>query len=115
MGDNRGPELIGVIIFFLAFSWIFVVLRCYCRAVLIKSFGLDDIFCLLAQVNLLPKASDHYLTDMLQILFTFFCGFSLTGVAYGAGQHMADIEPQSNIPIGLHVINPSLRTTMLES
>jgi hypothetical protein len=56
MGDDRGPELTRIIIFFLTLSWIFVVLRCYCRAVVVKSFGLDDTFCLLAQVCPLLKA-----------------------------------------------------------
>lgn len=33
----------------------------------------------------------------------------LAGVAWGAGQHMADIEPQSNIPIALHVSTPACK------
>ena len=51
MQDNRGPELRAITVFFLACSWIFVLLRCYCRAVLVKAFGLDDGLCLFAQVK----------------------------------------------------------------
>jgi hypothetical protein len=40
-----------------------------------------------------------------QILFVFFCGFAITGVYHGTGQH-ADILPQEEIPIGLKVRKP---------
>lgn len=42
MGDNRGPELLGVNIAFSAITGSVVLLRCYTRAVIVKAFGVDD-------------------------------------------------------------------------
>ncbi|KAA8909684.1 hypothetical protein FN846DRAFT_941841 [Sphaerosporella brunnea] len=81
---NRGPQVRGVASFFLALTWLFVLLRCYCRLSVVKSFGPDD-----------------YLAAIAQSFFTFFCVFAILGVEYGTGQHAVDIKPQSNIPIGL--------------
>jgi hypothetical protein len=46
-----------------------------------------------------------------QIFFTFFTAFAITGVKYGTGQHAQDIQPPSNIPIGLKVI-PAFKAQM---
>ncbi|TVY87802.1 hypothetical protein LAWI1_G006899, partial [Lachnellula willkommii] len=40
--EGRGPELIGLTGFLLALSTTTTLLRCYSRAVIVKSFGLDD-------------------------------------------------------------------------
>ncbi|TVY36805.1 hypothetical protein LOCC1_G005986 [Lachnellula occidentalis] len=42
--QGRGPELIGVTGFLMALSSVTTLLRCYSRAVLVKSFGADDCF-----------------------------------------------------------------------
>jgi hypothetical protein len=120
MGENRGPQLIGVNSFMLVFSWIFVGMRCYCRIFMARSFGVDDCFCLLAQVQSLPTLSFRSLADMAQLLFTISCAFSLTCVVYGVGQPTADIQPPSNIPIILKVIpsskyQPKLHSSMYYS
>jgi hypothetical protein len=47
------------------------------------------------------------IVDAVQILYTFFTAFAITGVQYGTGQHAADIQPPTNIPIGLKVISNS--------
>jgi hypothetical protein len=47
------------------------------------------------------------LANTAQLLFTVSSAFTLTCVAYGAGQPTADIQPQSNIPIILKVIPTS--------
>jgi hypothetical protein len=57
MAENRGPQVAGVAGFFLGFAWIAVALRCYCRALVVKSFGLDDWLCFLSMV----MASHSYL------------------------------------------------------
>ena len=57
---GRGPELCGVVGFFLALSTVAILLRAYCRAFLVKNFGLDDWFAVLAYVfvlDLLPLPS----------------------------------------------------------
>ena len=40
-----------------------------------------------------------------QVFFVFFCGFAITGVFHGTGQH-ADLLPPAEIPVGLKVRNP---------
>jgi hypothetical protein len=52
MAENRGSEVAGVAIFFGILSTIFVAMRVYCRATIVKSFGLDDYLAVLAQVSL---------------------------------------------------------------
>lgn len=71
---NRGPELEGTIILFLALSWVTVVLRCYVRIRMIKCFAIDD-----------------YLTLITLALFTIYGGMVLSGVHWGSGGHMQDL------------------------
>lgn len=71
---------------------------------MVNSFGIDDYLCLLAQVRYLATLPYCSLADRAQLLFTVSCAFSLTCVAYGAGQPTADIQPPTNIPIILKVI-----------
>jgi hypothetical protein len=49
--ENRGPQVSGVAGFFLALSTLTILLRCYCRALVVKSFGLDDWSALVAWVR----------------------------------------------------------------
>ena len=51
-GADRGPELLGINIFFVIAATLIVLLRCYVRAVLVKTFGVDDWVMLLATVRL---------------------------------------------------------------
>ncbi|KAL3427053.1 hypothetical protein PVAG01_00562 [Phlyctema vagabunda] len=81
--NNRGPQIEAVAILFLALSIIFVALRCYVRAVMMKGFGLDDWLSLAALA-----------------LFVLYCIFVLKGVQYGTGRHLVDL-PQANVPIAL--------------
>ncbi|KAF4633850.1 hypothetical protein G7Y89_g4263 [Cudoniella acicularis] len=75
---GRGPELLGIIGLFLALSTTAIVLRCYCRIVIVKGFGLDDWFAVAAWVHT----------------------FAISGVHHGTGQHAADIPP-AELPVGL--------------
>lgn len=81
---GRGPQVLGVAGLFVALTTIAICLRCYCRALVVKSFGLDD-WCALAA----------------WVLFVFFCTFAISGVHHGTGQHAVDIIPASEIPIGI--------------
>jgi hypothetical protein len=56
--ENRGPQVSGVAGGFLALSTIAIVLRCYCRAFVVKSFGLDDWSAVAAWVGFLGNR--HY-------------------------------------------------------
>jgi hypothetical protein len=49
---GRGPQVAGVAGLFLALSTITIMLRCYCRAFVVKSFGLDDWSALVAWVRI---------------------------------------------------------------
>lgn len=48
---DRGPQVSAVVGLFLSISTIAIVLRCYCRIVVVKAFGLDDWFALIAWVS----------------------------------------------------------------
>lgn len=47
---DRGPQVSGVAGLFLALSTIAIILRCYCRAFVVKSFGIDDTSAVIAWV-----------------------------------------------------------------
>lgn len=101
---GRGPAVAGVAGFFVALATITVVLRCYCRVIVVKQFGLDDWFTLISWVWL-PYFSLHGPLDAnecLQILFVFYCTFSIAGTHHGTGQHVTDLPP-AEVPIGLKV------------
>jgi hypothetical protein len=107
MAEDRGPQVSGVSTLFLVLTWIFISMRIYCRLVIVKCFGLDDYLAVIAQVSILLVWAKDGNVDVSQILFTFFTAFAITGVKYGTGQHAQDIQPPSNIPIGLKVISNS--------
>jgi hypothetical protein len=43
------------------------------------------------------------LTFTMQVFFVFFAAFSITGTYHGTGQHARDIQPPTEIPVGLKV------------
>ena len=47
---GRGPQLLGAATFLIALSTITIALRAYTRAFVVKSFGLDDWFAVIAWV-----------------------------------------------------------------
>lgn len=55
--EDRGPEVAAVAILFLVLSCISVSLRCYVRAVMIKSLGLDDLLSVAALVSSIPSSA----------------------------------------------------------
>lgn len=57
MAEDRGSQAAGVAGAFLALSWIFVSLRCYCRVTIVRRFGPEDYLCVLTQVILLISHS----------------------------------------------------------
>ncbi|PVH72145.1 hypothetical protein DL98DRAFT_470789 [Cadophora sp. DSE1049] len=69
MKPSLGPHLLGVSILFLVTSWIMAGLRCFVRLRIVKAFGVDDWFLLVAV-----------------IFFTLMCAFNITSVSYGIGE-----------------------------
>lgn len=53
MAESRGVDVIAVNAPLLALAWIACALRCYARIGLLKNFGLDDLFSVLALVRIL--------------------------------------------------------------
>ncbi|KAL0932154.1 uncharacterized protein CTRU02_213106 [Colletotrichum truncatum] len=76
--ENRGPELLGVNIFFVTTAIIATALRCYVRAFLVKAFGRDDWLMVLALA-----------------FFTAYSSFSIAGVHYGTGRHFKDLTVEN--------------------
>jgi len=105
--EDRSQEVAGVAGFFLALSTVSIALRCYCRIKVVKSFGWDDWFAVLAYVSLhFIHISCGFESDLTmvawQLFFVFFCAFAITGTLYGTGRHTQDIPP-ADIPIALKV------------
>jgi hypothetical protein len=72
--ENRGPQVSGVAGFFLALSTLTILLRCYCRALVVKSFGLDDWSALVAWVRscfVLQRLAMLKFIDFLRVLLCF--------------------------------------------
>ncbi|KAH7323157.1 hypothetical protein B0I35DRAFT_499896 [Stachybotrys elegans] len=84
-GKSRAIEVLAVTYTFLLISTIATLLRIYCRAWVVKGFAADD-----------------WLAVAAQILFIVFCAYEITGVGYGTGRHIPDIEPE-NIPRAMHM------------
>ncbi|RDW89746.1 hypothetical protein BP6252_01778 [Coleophoma cylindrospora] len=80
---DKGPAVLGVAGLFLTLSTIAIILRTYCRIVVVRNFGYDDYFAVIAWV-----------------FFVFFCTFAITGVHHGTGQHASALPP-AEIPVGL--------------
>ncbi|KXJ91806.1 hypothetical protein Micbo1qcDRAFT_194837 [Microdochium bolleyi] len=76
--ENRGPQLIGVNTLFLTLAVIATILRCYVRIRMVKAFGLDDWLMVAAAIS-----------------FIIYISFSLTGVAYGTGQHHRELSDEN--------------------
>lgn len=50
-GESRVGEIIAILSVAGILSTLAVTLRCYCRAVILRSFGLDDVLIVPAQVR----------------------------------------------------------------
>jgi len=105
--DDRSGEVAGVASFFLALSTVGIALRCYCRITVVKNFGWDDWFAVIAYVSLhfihiFSRFESGLTLVVWQLFFFFFCAFCLTGTMYGTGKHIQDIPP-ADLPIGLKV------------
>lgn len=73
--ENRGPVLSAVAIFLVTMATVSFTLRAYVRARMVRAFGVDDWFMLLAT-----------------IMFILFVTCVNVGVHYGTGRHYADLE-----------------------
>ncbi|KAH9881933.1 hypothetical protein J1614_001104 [Plenodomus biglobosus] len=71
MTDNRGPELVAVCSVFVSLAFIATVLRIYVRTFIVKAFGWDDGFMVLALCS-----------------HVMFATCAIGGVHYGTGRHM---------------------------
>lgn len=49
--DDRGSGVFAVAVTFLVLTWIMVPLRVYVRAIMTRSFGLDDWLLVITQVS----------------------------------------------------------------
>ncbi|UNI19060.1 hypothetical protein JDV02_005277 [Purpureocillium takamizusanense] len=77
--ENLGASMVGTCIALLVLSWIAVGLRTYTRAILMKSFQIDDWLMLVAQ-----------------LIFTLTCAMVIEGVNKGMGKHNAAITNEDD-------------------
>ncbi|KAK8041091.1 hypothetical protein PG994_014098 [Apiospora phragmitis] len=68
--EDRGPQLLAVVIAFLITATAANAMRCYTRIGIVKAFGIDDWTMLIAYV-----------------FFTLFCACTIAGIHYGTGRH----------------------------
>ncbi|KAH7073196.1 hypothetical protein FB567DRAFT_195124 [Paraphoma chrysanthemicola] len=81
---NRGPELVGVNITFVATAFVAYTLRCFVRLKMVKAFGRDD--CLMG---------------LALVFFIAYAVSSNIGVKFGTGRHHRDLS-QRNIERARH-------------
>jgi rhodopsin domain-containing protein len=81
LDESNGQALVATAVIFLVLSWISVLLRCHVRAIMTKSFQLDDWLMLISQV-----------------IFTLSCSLILVGVAEGMGRHNIALPVDREIP-----------------
>ncbi|PHH85655.1 hypothetical protein CDD83_111 [Cordyceps sp. RAO-2017] len=74
LSQDLGYSMVIPCLVLLPLTWISVALRTYARAVLTKSFKIDDWFMVIAQV-----------------IFTITCAMTLAGVSRGLGKHNAAV------------------------
>ncbi|KAJ4264395.1 hypothetical protein NW762_005593 [Fusarium torreyae] len=83
--ESRGTQIAAITYTFVVISSIATLLRAYCRAWVIKAFAADD-----------------WLAVIAQFLFIVFCAYEITGVRYGTGQHLKNID-HDDIPIAMQM------------
>jgi len=74
--SNPGKQLVAVCVAFIVFSWFFVLLRCFVRFKIVKSFGWDD-----------------RLMIITLFLSTLFSAFLIVSVHHGTGKHISTLDP----------------------
>lgn len=89
---DRGPELIGVNISFLATAIIANVLRCIVRVKMVKAFGVDDWLMVASTVSDDWTNAIFAGTDYPQLFFIAYAASSTIGAYYGTGRHHRDLE-----------------------
>lgn len=58
--ENRAPEVTGVATLFLILSTLTILARSYCRIFVVKGFGLDDWFAVIAWVRCLNHCFEQH-------------------------------------------------------
>jgi hypothetical protein len=96
--EDRSGEFTGVLGFFIAICTILVLLRCYCKLVIVKNFAADDYFSVLTLVS-----------------FLVFCTLALLGIQNGTGKRRYLI-PDEKYPDGMKVcgIKSFIESTILK-
>ncbi|KAL3449057.1 hypothetical protein BJX65DRAFT_273999 [Aspergillus insuetus] len=74
---DRPAAVRGVAAAFLALSTIAVLLRCYVRLRIVKAFGWDDGFMILAM-----------------LFYILYCGSMIGGGVWGTGKHLSELTPE---------------------
>ncbi|CAG7558806.1 unnamed protein product [Fusarium equiseti] len=77
--ENRGPELMAVMVSFFTASFVSCLLRLYVRAFMVRALKPDDWLMTLAMVRLATT-------------FTLYSAFSIYGITQGTGQRHDNLE-----------------------
>jgi hypothetical protein len=107
--DNRGPEILAVCGSLTGIAFGFTAVRFFVRIKMTKNVGWDDWFCLFSWVCcflLSIICSLHYVTycsEPLKLVVFIEMMLFIPEVKYGAGRHVAYIDPPSNISKGLKI------------
>ncbi|KAL1611991.1 hypothetical protein SLS60_000214 [Paraconiothyrium brasiliense] len=81
--DDRSREFTGVLGFFIAVCTLLVLLRCYCKIVLVKNFAVDD-----------------YLSVLALVSFLVYSTLALLGIQNGTGKRR-HLIPDEKYPNGM--------------
>lgn len=92
--EDRSEEFTGVLGFFICICTLTVLLRCYCKLVIVKNFAADDYFSVLTLVS-----------------FLVFCTLALLGIHNGTGKRRYLI-PDDKYPMGMKVCSAASTTCL---
>lgn len=112
MVGGRGMQVLATYAVFAGLTTVAIALRVYTRVVIVRKFGLDDWFAVLAWVYITWPLI-HREANNEQAVFIPCCAFAIEGCQHGTGVHVWDIIPLSELPIGLKASSSHLRPNNL--
>ena len=114
--ENRGPEVVAVVIAFLVLTWVTVALRCYVRIILKPPFRISDVLSVAslvcAPIYMMRVSSINQSLTCQKLFFTICSAFLLVAVHIGGFGQLVINLPRKTIEIApryIHAFTLSLQ------
>lgn len=94
--DDRSLSVKAVAASFMSVACVTVILRCYVRLRIVRSFGWDDTMMVLAMVSMLWHVQSVP-ADEIQAFYLMFSGCMIGGSLYGTGKRFAVLSRHERV------------------